>query len=69
MANNLVSGHNYRAMQLVAEVHQILGELMTGGYNPESGHFERDYIAMVLYCKQRLERAAAEAEKHEKYSK
>lgn len=69
MANNLVSGHNYRAMQLVAEVHQILGELMMGGYDPETGHFERDYICMVLYCRQRLEKAAAEAEKHEEHFK
>ena len=68
MSNNLVSGHNYRAMQLVSEVHQILGELMVGGYDPETHHFERDYIVMLLYCRQRLERAAREAEEHEKHT-
>lgn len=65
MADMLTSGHNYRALSMLAEVHKIIDELLATGYSENTGHFHTDFIYQCFYCRQRLERVILEVERHE----
>ena len=68
MADMLTSGHNYRALSMLAEVHKITGELLAAGYSENTGHFDTDFIYQCFYCRQRLERVIQEVGRHENNS-
>lgn len=68
MADNLTSGHNYRALSMLAEVHKIIGELLAAGYSENTGHFDENFIYQCFYCRQRLEHVIKEVGRHENSS-
>ena len=65
MADMLTSGHNYRALSMLAEVHKITGELLATGYSENTGHFDKNFIYQCFYCRQRLEHIIREVGRHE----